>query len=196
MNIFSRHEKLEDGPSILVLIELGFPFLNSIPLGLDDPLGGFKSSLFFSRIKATFLSSKRCLYPSIHYSIYPLEFGTIDGTRDEFFIRSARTFLHFFSQESFECRSIRNGINCVPTFPRSLEVPWVYFGHRRRYFPYRNGSFPSFCILQTLFQRESSKSSSISIEFDTRVILEYPRIFFPLPPPLLKRRILSRILEF
>lgn len=166
-----------------------FPFYkNSISLGLDDPLGGFKSSLF--------LSGNISLLETVFISIYPLEFGTIDGTRDEFFIRSARTFLHFFSQESFECRSIRNGINCVPTFPRSLEVPWVYFGHRRRYFPYRNGSFPSFCILQTLFQRESSKSSSISIEFDTRVILEYPRIFFPLPPPLLKRRILSRILEF
>ena len=59
-----------------------------------------------------------------------------------------RTFLHFFPQESFECRS--DGINCVPIFPRPLGMfrsSWkILF-----IIPRKRGSFPSFRILRKRF---------------------------------------------
>ena len=69
-----------------------------------------------------------------------------------------RTFLHFFPQESFECRS--DGINCVPIFPRPLGMfrsSWkILF-----IIPRKRGSFPSFRILRKRFSSNVS-----SFEFD------------------------------
>lgn len=173
VNNFSR--SFDFRPSI----ELGFSFLNSIPS---------KSTSFLF-----FLSPKSASIPlldtvSLHSSICPLyqDFGIVD----EFFIVSLTlSFFIFFLRNRSNARVSGNKL-CSKFSSAGKEEKRGYFGHRRRYFPFRNGSFPSFRILRTL------RSFEIELDSYQARYTRYPRIsskYLSPPPPFLPQRRRNRV---